>query len=85
MGWGYGRTPQGKEVGYNIAAICEEPGCTETIDRGLAYKCGDMHGAADDYCDGYFCYAHLVLTDKGQRCARCAEPILATEEDEVTG
>ena len=69
---------QGKDCGYLVGAICEETGCDEQIDRGLAYACGDNPGGFDDYCAGYFCARHLYYGDySGQRCGRCSDAIRA--------
>ncbi len=57
MGWGYGEV-DGREVGYNVMATCDFPGCKAKIDRGLGYCCGTMHGG-DNGCGNYFCAAHL--------------------------
>lgn len=33
------------DVGYGVPTMCCEPsGCTEIIDRGMAYLCGSEHG-----------------------------------------
>ena len=72
MGWGNGISMSGREIGYNVKAVCEEPNCEVKINRGLAYACGGNHEAVEDYCDGYFCYKHLVITAKGPRCPDCA-------------
>ncbi|MEX5634946.1 hypothetical protein [Parafrankia sp. FMc2] len=73
---GYGSFDlDGKPAGYNVAATCEHPhGCTATIDRGLAYACGDMHGADERSCDRYVCTAHLYPAPGGGPyvCAACA-------------
>ena len=74
MGWSYGIV-EGKEVGYAVDATCEFLGCNKKIDRGLAYKCGDYPGSGDDFCNGYFCYDHLVMTKNGQRCEECSKEI----------
>ena len=41
MGWslGYDRNWK-RDVGYGVPAICDDPECTEEIDRGLSYVCG---------------------------------------------
>lgn len=57
MGWGSGFV-NGREVGYNIADICNKSGCMQTIDRGLGYLCGSMHGDPEDGCGDYFCGDH---------------------------
>lgn len=63
MGFGSYTLPDGREAGYSIEAVCDEPGCTEVIDRGLAYLCGNSplgHGL-EVGCGGYFCSEHLWL------------------------
>ena len=67
MGWAHcGQDNKGREIGYAIEAICDEPGCTVEIDRGLAYACGGMHGIGgmrgDVGCEGYFCAEHLLIS-----------------------
>ncbi len=80
MGWSYGIVSSGKEVGYGVGAVCEEPECGIEIDRGLAYVCGIMHG---DNCGGYYCYRHLSMNGKlGQACARCLVDKATREEGE---
>ena len=60
MGWAdCGVDSNGRPIGYAFEATCDYPGCTATIDRGLAYACGGMHGENGDDCEGYFCYNHL--------------------------
>lgn len=61
MGWGYGIV-EGREVGYNVEATCDQPGCDAKIDRGLGYACGETHGEDEDSCAGYFCGDHLFCT-----------------------
>ena len=73
MGWSYGKSMSGREIGYAVRAECEHEGCHAKIDRGLAFACGDNHEAGEDYCEGYFCYEHLMMTTKGQRCPDCAK------------
>lgn len=59
MGWAHcGTDTQDREIGYAIEATCDHPGCSEEIHRGLAYACGDMHGADGFSCEGYFCEDH---------------------------
>jgi|GEM_PF-3380966 len=79
MGWAHcGTDSKGREIGYAISATCDHKGCKEKIDRGLGYACGGMHGAADEYCEGYFCETHtefrfLPSEERGQRlCFHCA-------------
>ncbi|NUK00583.1 hypothetical protein [Streptomyces lunaelactis] len=62
------------EAGYGVQAVCEEPGCTEVIDRGLAYLCGQTPGGDEYGCGGYFCPQHLHIPRSvviGDLCARC--------------
>lgn len=60
MGYGYYTLPDGREAGYNVTAFCDALGCTELIDRGLAYLCGFApDGHRDDFawgCGRYFCH-----------------------------
>jgi hypothetical protein len=77
MGWSKGIV-NGKTVGYSVNATCEHPGCKTKIDRGLAYACGGNHGDGDGYCDGYFCYEHLILTPEGQKCHACFDAWIKT-------
>ena len=80
MGWGYCINNEVREVGYNVDAICDESSCGKEIHRGLAYVCGDMHDGGEHGCGDYFCYEHLVVTEKGQLCKKC-EKLLETEEE----
>lgn len=85
MGWGHATNRDGREVGYAIAAVCDEDGCEARIDRGLAYVCGGMHDGGEHGCGRYFCGEHLfiALSDvHGQLCARCRDRIDADYEDE---
>lgn len=77
MGWSMGYSHKHKrDVGYGVPAICEHPECTNEIDRGLAYVCGDMHDGGEYGCGLYFCGEHLLMPmgkrdDCGQLCERC--------------
>jgi hypothetical protein len=63
MGWANcGSDSRGRPIGYAHEATCDEPGCTESIDRGLAYACGGMHGEMPG-CEDYFCPKHLLTPD----------------------
>jgi len=79
MGWGYGVEPSGREIGYNVPAVCAHPECNEKIDRGLGCACGDTHGAHENCCDEYFCEKHLIYSKHGFVCAECLK--LTEEED----
>lgn len=73
MSWAYGRIKlrDGStiEAGYAVTATCDENGCTDAIDRGLAYRCGGAD--FDQGCGHYFCAAHLYWHGDGQRCPTC--------------
>ena len=91
MGWGYGVTPSGKEVGYSVEATCEHPECDKPIDRGLDYACGRMHGEDEVSCEGYFCHEHQVSTELADGetlsvCRPCFDTLLANGDlsDEET-
>lgn len=73
MGWaGPSPNQDGRMVGYGQPAVCDEPGCSAEIDRGLAYVCGGMHDSQPpDGCGRYFCYAHLSLGSGAQKCPTC--------------
>lgn len=49
---------RGRPCGYGVKAICDFPGCTTKIDRGLAFVCGGMHDGGEHGCGGYFCEEH---------------------------
>lgn len=88
MGWGHGELPDGREVGYAVAAVCDEPGCEAVIDRGMAYLCGEMPGAGDggeQGCGAYFCGEHLWLSPytRHPRCGSCMADIEADIAERV--
>lgn len=89
MGWSYGHNSDGREIGYSVAATCDDPVCGAEIDRGLAYACGGMHDEDEWSCAGYFCYKHLTYSDhpgpRGEVCKKChalLEKLLKEQEDE---
>ncbi|MBO8189222.1 hypothetical protein [Streptomyces spirodelae] len=49
------------DAGYGVEAVCEETGCQEQIDRGLAYLCGSTPGGDEYGCGRYYCGKHLYL------------------------
>ncbi len=59
MGWSYGFI-NGRDVGYGVPAICDQPGCDKEIDRGLAFVCGGNVGGEPNGCGLFFCYEHLA-------------------------
>ncbi len=72
MGYGvYHR--EGRWCGYGVPAICDQPGCGASIDRGLAYRCGEEPGS-EKGCGLFFCSHHLYINeidDVVQMCERC--------------
>lgn len=73
MGWSVGWDSKHRRWrGYGVPAYCEVPGCDETIDRGLAYLCGD----GEKGCGQFFCPAHLWFNARHgdpQMCERCCD------------
>jgi hypothetical protein len=65
------------EAGYGVEAVCEEDGCDEKIDRGLAYLCGNEPGGDEYGCGGYYCAHHLYLGSGAPvsegLCKRCSK------------
>ena len=58
MGWAdCGTDDLGRPIGYGHTAECDHTGCSEKINRGLAYVCGTMHGG-EGGCGLYFCDDH---------------------------
>jgi hypothetical protein len=75
MGWSIGYDEKWKrDVGYGVPAYCDQPGCMEKIDRGLAYVCGGEPYGGEQGCGLYFCEWHLVysLSHDAYLCRRCA-------------
>jgi len=76
MGWAFcGTNNHGQEMGYGVEATCDEPGCDEVIDRGLAHVCGRMH-EDDETCHKYYCGRHLFVANVGPGgglCSRCLD------------
>jgi len=61
MGYARYDTPLGI-AGYGVEDVCHEEGCSEEIDRGLAYLCGDEPGRESDHgCGRWFCSGHLYV------------------------
>jgi len=86
----YEITRNGKTIqaGYGVPTTCEQPGCTEKIDRGLAHHCGETPGGDEHGCGGYFCGDHLYMNANpaasGSACRACNDRYDAQhpEEDE---
>jgi hypothetical protein len=72
MGYAY-YIINGRERGYAVEALCDDPVCERKIDHGLAYLCGDDPYGGPDSCARYFCADHLFFTERGQRCRDCAK------------
>lgn len=73
------------EAGYGVEAICEEDGCKEKIDRGLAYLCGNEPGGDEYGCGGYYCGQHLYLGSGAPvaegLCVRCYDAVAGPEQE----
>lgn len=76
MGWqiGFDENWQ-RDIGYGVPAICDHPGCTVEIDRGLGFVCCDQQPyGGEDGCGLYFCSDHRALDGRCQRCIVSADP-----------
>src|SRR5688572_10327818 len=74
MGWGIGYDENWqRDIGYCVPALCDQPECTEEIDRGLSHVCGSEPYGGEHGCGLYFCEPHLRWNGKGEErvCARC--------------
>jgi hypothetical protein len=59
MSWAVGYdTTWDRDIGYGVPAVCDEPGCTAAIDRGLGYVCGGEPYGGESGCGLYFCMKH---------------------------
>lgn len=83
MGWGYGHDEDGREIGYLVDAECDQEGCDKQINRGLAYRCGEI--TEDTGCGLHFCESHLFFSLKlnCQVCQSCLEE--NPDDDEEDG
>lgn len=83
---GYGSyVINGKECGYMVDAVCEEPGCNAPINRGLSYACGGVPGEVDGFCDGYFCFDHLFMASgRHATCRPCRVENISEKFPEIT-
>lgn len=74
MSWavGYDSNWQ-RDIGYGVPAMCDHPGCKNTIHRGLSYVCGGEPYGGEHGCGLYFCPSHLsiALVPGVQLCDRC--------------
>ena len=63
MGWSVGYDEKWKrDIGYGVPSICDHPGCSEKIDRGLAYVCGSDPYGGEFGCGLFFCEEHRQPT-----------------------
>jgi hypothetical protein len=76
MGWSIGEF-EGRDIGYGVPAICDQPDCDEQIDRGLSYVCGSEAYGGENGCGLFFCEKHRSFAEddniKGMLCERCCE------------
>lgn len=73
MSWAVGYDDKWqRDIGYGVPAYCDHPGCTEKIDRGLAFICcAEQPYGGEEGCGLYFCDHHGDSFDG--RCERCSE------------
>ena len=72
MSWSIGYDNRWKrDIGYDVPAWCDYPGCGEKIDRGLAHVCGGEPYGGEHGCGLYFCPAHISILVGHQLCERC--------------
>lgn len=90
MGWQIGVGENGRDIGYGVPAICDAPKCSEKIDRGLSYCCGEFV-SENGGCGLYFCGSHLLTVGYGddeissQLCDPCAISWKLWKMDEDNG
>jgi hypothetical protein len=61
-----------RDIGYGVPALCDHPECTEEINRGLSYVCGEDVYGGDRGCGLFFCGKHLFLSARLPfLCERC--------------
>ena len=72
MGWSIGWDDNWKrDIGYGVPSLCDHPECSERIDRGLSYVCGNEPKGGEHGCGLYFCGKHLFGSNN--TCIRCFE------------
>lgn len=78
MGWSLGYDENWeRDIGYGVPAFCDHAGCTEEIDRGLAYVCGEDPYGGERGCGLYFCGSHLYWHERlPHLCEKCSPPRL---------
>lgn len=68
-----------RDIGYGVPAICDYPGCGESIDRGLGHVCGGEPYGGEEGCGLFFCGHHLAYSPNTDHhayipiCERCYE------------
>jgi len=71
MGYAVYSTPLG-DAGYGVEDVCHREGCSEAINRGLEYLCGDQPGRPSEHgCGRWFCEADLHGGWLQSRCKHC--------------
>lgn len=78
------RNGQKIEAGYAVTDTCNEKGCTTTIDRGLAYLCGETPGGDEYGCGGYFCDGHLHFSPRDGEPQMCKGCLAAANREAAT-
>lgn len=79
MGWSIGYDEQWKrDIGYGVPTLCDAPGCTKAINRGLSYVCGSEPYGGDHGCGLFFCSKHREFHEFRDGCCkevcpRCAK------------
>ena len=71
MSWTVGYDENWKrDIGYGVPSICDHPGCTARIDRGLSYVCGgEPYGAS---MGAVFSFVTSTSSPEDHRNAVCA-------------
>lgn len=65
MGWSIGfDSTWERDIGYGVPAMCDHPGCSSLIDRGLSYVCGGEPYGGEVGCGLYFCHDHRKYYNK---------------------
>jgi hypothetical protein len=80
MGWAVGFDSNwGRDIGYGVPTICDQPECDIEIDRGLGWVCGGEPYGGEHGCGLFFCWEHGHLTyteradDHPPLCERCVK------------
>ena len=74
MGWSIGFDEKWqRDIGYGVPAVCDDPDCSEEIDRGLSYVCGGDVRGGEHGCGLYFCEKHhnRCTGKRHDLCERC--------------